>query len=595
MERPLKPYEDLFREKGIAWKLADNVLTVNGGRGYGTLALDPGTYRLPGNVSSQFFTGLLFVMPLLEGDSTLVSTTPLESRDYLEMTRQAQAAAGVTSRWLDENTLFVPGGQTYQPFEATVEADWSQAGFWYAAISWTAGGHPGPEPRLCPGGQGSQRTLLAAGPARGHGDRCLRMPRPAAAPGGDGGGPLRHHPVCERRPAADEGERPALHHRRPADRPGRPGGGGAGLSDSPRRDASPAARWTAPTTTGSPWRPPSPPPPAPAPSRCWGPNACRSPTRISGRSTRTWEVISMSSEFGSLLKISVFGQSHGRAIGVVVDGLPAGEAIDLEELNAFLARRKPGKSHLSTARKEADTPVFLSGLENGVTCGAPLCAVIENRDQHSSDYDALQDKPRPGHADYTAFVKWGGQADMRGGGHFSGRLTAPLCIAGGIAKQILARRGVYVGAHLQSVGTDGGRHPSPCGPRRSCLTPWPPSHFPVLDEQAGERMQALILEARQNRDSVGGVVECAAIGPARRTGRAHVRRRGKPAGRRPLRHSRREGRGVRRRLRRRPVPGLGKQRPLCDGGRPGGRRRPTTPAAFWAASPAGCPSSCGRP
>mgnify|MGYP005848639789 CR=1 FL=1 len=161
----------------------------------------------------------------------------------------------------------------------------------------------------------------------------------------------------------------------------------------------------------------------------------------------------MSSEFGSLLKISVFGQSHGRAIGVVVDGLPAGEAIDLEELNAFLARRKPGKSPLSTARREADAPVFLSGLENGVTCGAPLCAVIENGDQHSSDYDALQDKPRPGHADYTAFVKWGGQADMRGGGHFSGRLTAPLCIAGGIAKQILSRRGVYVGAHLQSVGT----------------------------------------------------------------------------------------------------------------------------------------------
>ena len=92
----------------------------------------------------------------------------------------------------------------------------------------------------------------------------------------------------------------------------------------------------------------------------------------------------MSSEFGSLLKISVFGQSHGRAIGVVVDGLPAGEAIDLEELNAFLARRKPGKSPLSTARREADAPVFLSGLENGVTCGAPLCAVIENGDQHSS-------------------------------------------------------------------------------------------------------------------------------------------------------------------------------------------------------------------
>ena len=196
----------------------------------------------------------------------------------------------------------------------------------------------------------------------------------------------------------------------------------------------------------------------------------------------------MSSEFGSLLKISVFGQSHGRAIGVVVDGLPAGEAIDLEELNAFLARRKPGKSHLSTARREADAPVFLSGLENGVTCGAPLCAVIENGDQHSSDYDALQDKPRPGHADYTAFVKWGGQADMRGGGHFSGRLTAPLCIAGGIAKQILSRRGVYVGAHLQSVGTVADAL-FPLRPTKELCDAVAAKPFPVLDDQAGERMQ----------------------------------------------------------------------------------------------------------
>ena len=219
----------------------------------------------------------------------------------------------------------------------------------------------------------------------------------------------------------------------------------------------------------------------------------------------------MSSEFGSLLKISVFGQSHGRAIGVVVDGLPAGEAIDLEELNAFLARRKPGKSHLSTARREADAPVFLSGLENGVTCGAPLCAVIENGDQHSSDYDALQDKPRPGHADYTAFVKWGGQADMRGGGHFSGRLTAPLCIAGGIAKQILSRRGVYVGAHLQSVGTVADAL-FPLQPTKELFDAVAAKPFPVLDDQAGERMQALILEARKNLDSVGGVVECAATG-----------------------------------------------------------------------------------
>ena len=192
----------------------------------------------------------------------------------------------------------------------------------------------------------------------------------------------------------------------------------------------------------------------------------------------------MSSEFGSLLKISVFGQSHGRAIGVVVDGLPAGEAIHLEELNAFLARRKPGKSPLSTARREADAPVFLSGLENGVTCGAPLCAVIENGDQHSSDYDALRDKPRPGHADYTAFVKWGGQADMRGGGHFSGRLTAPLCIAGGIAKQILSRRGVYVGAHLQSVGTVADAL-FPLQPTKELFDAVAAKPFPVLDDRRG--------------------------------------------------------------------------------------------------------------
>ena len=220
----------------------------------------------------------------------------------------------------------------------------------------------------------------------------------------------------------------------------------------------------------------------------------------------------MSSEFGSLLKISVFGQSHGRAIGVVVDGLPAGEAIDLEELNAFLARRKPGKSHLSTARREADAPVFLSGLENGVTCGAPLCAVIENGDQHSSDYDALRDKPRPGHADYTAFVKWGGQADMRGGGHFSGRLTAPLCIAGGICKQMLARRGIWVGAHIAAIGGIWDRAYDPVALSREDLLAPGRTRFSVLAPEAGERMQAAIAAAKADRDSLGGIIECGVVG-----------------------------------------------------------------------------------
>ena len=219
----------------------------------------------------------------------------------------------------------------------------------------------------------------------------------------------------------------------------------------------------------------------------------------------------MSSEFGKLLKVSVFGQSHGRAIGVNMDGLPAGEAIDLDALQAFMDRRKPGQNRLSTARKEADRPIFLSGLENGVTCGFPLCAIIENSDQHSSDYSELADKPRPAHADYTAHVKWGGHADMRGGGHFSGRLTAPLCIAGGIAKQILARRGIFVGAHLSAVaGIPDASFP--LHPTAELFDAVAAKDFPVLNDEDGEAMQSAILSARESGDSVGGVIECAVIG-----------------------------------------------------------------------------------
>ena len=219
----------------------------------------------------------------------------------------------------------------------------------------------------------------------------------------------------------------------------------------------------------------------------------------------------MSSEFGNILRVSVFGQSHGKAVGVVVDGLPAGEAIDLEELQRFLDRRRPGTGPLSTARKETDVPEFLSGLEGGKTCGAPLCAVIKNADQHSRDYGELADKPRPGHADFTAWAKWGGHADMRGGGHFSGRLTAPLCVAGGIAKQILARRGIFVGAHLASVAGICDR-PFPLYPTAALFSEIAAKPFPVLDEAAGERMRAAILEAKNDLDSVGGVIECAAAG-----------------------------------------------------------------------------------
>ena len=219
----------------------------------------------------------------------------------------------------------------------------------------------------------------------------------------------------------------------------------------------------------------------------------------------------MSSEFGRTLRVGVFGESHGRAIGVTMQNLPAGEAIDLNVLEAFLDRRRPGKSALSTARNEPDRPVFLSGLLDGKTTGSPLSAIIENRDARSRDYAELADKPRPGHADYTAFLKWNGAADMRGGGHFSGRLTAPLCIAGGIAKQILARKNIFIGAHLFSAAGIADAA-FPLHPAQTLFDEIAQKDFPVINDDAGCAMQEAILAASRDGDSIGGVIECAAVG-----------------------------------------------------------------------------------
>lgn len=219
----------------------------------------------------------------------------------------------------------------------------------------------------------------------------------------------------------------------------------------------------------------------------------------------------MASDFGKILRVSVFGQSHGKAIGAVIDGLPAGIAIDMAELRAFMARRAPGHNPWSTPRREADDPVFLSGVIDGVTTGAPVCTIIENRDMRSSDYEELKDKPRPGHADYTAQVKWKGQADLRGGGHFSGRITAPLCIAGGIARQILARHGIHIGAHLAAVG-DIPDDAFPLHPDPRLFAGVAAKPFPVLNDEAGERMKELILKVSEEEDSIGGIIECAAVG-----------------------------------------------------------------------------------
>lgn len=219
----------------------------------------------------------------------------------------------------------------------------------------------------------------------------------------------------------------------------------------------------------------------------------------------------MASELGKKLKISVFGQSHGRGIGAVVQGLPAGERVDIPELMAFMSRRAPGQNSMTTARREKDAPTFLSGLENGVTCGFPLCAVIENTDTRSGDYAGFTLTPRPGHADYTARIRYGDSVDMRGGGHFSGRLTAPLCVVGGIAKQILARRGIYIGAHLKAAGgvTDDSFPLHPTAELFDAIAKKSPA---VINDTAGEKMRQKIEQARAELDSVGGAVECAVIG-----------------------------------------------------------------------------------
>ena len=216
----------------------------------------------------------------------------------------------------------------------------------------------------------------------------------------------------------------------------------------------------------------------------------------------------MSSTYGEVLKLSIFGQSHGAGIGMVLDGIPAGLPVDECQLQAFLSRRAPGRSACSTARKEADIPEFLSGLVDGHTCGAPIAALIRNTGARSGDYRNLLDCPRPGHADYTAQVKYHGSQDIAGGGHFSGRLTAPLCIAGGLCKQWLFRSGIEIGAHLAEIAGICDDPFDPMAPQLSAVS----SDFPVLNSARGEAMRQAIADAKAAGDSVGGIVECAVTG-----------------------------------------------------------------------------------
>jgi len=212
----------------------------------------------------------------------------------------------------------------------------------------------------------------------------------------------------------------------------------------------------------------------------------------------------MSSTCGENIKVTVFGQSHSAAIGMTLEGVPAGEHIDQGELRAFLKRRAPGLNAWSTARKEEDIPEFLSGLKADVTCGTPITAIIRNTDVRSKDYEALENIPRPGHADYTAFVKYGKNADFSGGGHFSGRLTAALCIAGGICIQILRREGIEIISRISSIG--------PVKDRGELLSSTAGNGFPTVDHEAGLEMQGYIASCKAEGDSAGGVIECKVLG-----------------------------------------------------------------------------------
>ncbi len=216
----------------------------------------------------------------------------------------------------------------------------------------------------------------------------------------------------------------------------------------------------------------------------------------------------MSNFFGENIRINIFGQSHSQAIGCTIEGLPPGFEPDMNELLAFMERRAPGRNSFSTPRKEGDVPEFICGLVDGKTCGAPITALIYNTNTRSKDYSDLKDMPRPSHADYTASVKFGGYNDIAGGGQFSGRLTAPLCIAGGLVMQLLKKEGITVNAHISSIaGIKDKQYPF-TGPFEDVSK----KELPVIDDDAMEKMKAAIEEARSEGDSVGGVIECAVSG-----------------------------------------------------------------------------------
>ena len=220
----------------------------------------------------------------------------------------------------------------------------------------------------------------------------------------------------------------------------------------------------------------------------------------------------MSTHYGKNLDLEIYGGSHDECIGVIIKGLPIGTKINQKKLLAFMDRRKPGSTPFSTARREADTPEFIEGVCDNIITQNTVHAIIRNTNQRSGDYASLSCIPRPSHADYAAMMKYGKNVDLRGGGHFSGRLTAPLCIAGAICLQLLEEKGIYIGAHLYSVGNEGDTAFDEVNLSQETFCELHKSEFPVISADCGEKMKQEILNAKAVGDSVGAVIECAAIG-----------------------------------------------------------------------------------
>jgi chorismate synthase len=220
----------------------------------------------------------------------------------------------------------------------------------------------------------------------------------------------------------------------------------------------------------------------------------------------------MGSQWGRNIRISIFGESHGPAVGAVVEGFPAGFAPDMQELARQMARRSPAGKGYATKRGEADNVEFLSGIFNGRLTGSPLCLSIRNSDAHSASYPEMMELPRPGHADYTAHVRYGGAEDFRGGGHFSGRLTAPIMAAGALAMQLLSKRGVVIGSHIRRIGDVADRDWDRASIPADLLRSLGNSAFPTLNEYTAAEMLAAIAKSREAGDSLGGEIETAVVG-----------------------------------------------------------------------------------